>query len=108
MRFFCLCKFLCSFRKNIYRMKKLFTFLLSLYVYGASAQTTIYTQTFNSSYTDWSLNTTDLGGDASLSDNQWIVNNTYAAGLLGSPTASEPSGITGYPTSNYLHIYSLM
>lgn len=94
-------------------MKKIFTILFSLCVFGASAQTTIYTQTFNSSYSDWSLNTTDLGGDASGMDNQWVVNNVYTG--YTSPicfttipnTANEPAGITGFPNSNYLHIYSL-
>ena len=92
-------------------MKKIFTLSLFLYlsICGYS-QTTIYLQTFNSTYSDWSLNTTDLGGiGTSASDNQWIVNNVYlgGTGLITVPnTADEPSGITGYPESYYLHIYN--
>ncbi len=41
-----------------------------------------------------------------MSDNQWVINNVYAGGILAAATANEPSGITGYPNSYYMHIYS--
>jgi hypothetical protein len=47
-----------------------------------------------------------LGSTVSLSDNQWTINNTYAAGVIGSNTPNQPSGITGSPNSYYMHIFS--
>ena len=90
-------------------MKSLITLCLSLFAcFGIThAQTVIYSQNFNSgSASDWSLNTTDLGGDNSMSDNQWVINNIYAGGILAGATASEPAAIAGYPHSYYMHIYS--
>jgi PKD repeat protein len=87
-------------------MKNLFIFLLSVLGYcGARAQTTLYTQTFNTGSTsEWSLNTTDEGGVVTGTGNQWMINNIYAAGPLGTATPTQPSGITGGPTSHYMHM----
>jgi hypothetical protein len=82
--------------------------MLLLAARSGIAQTVLYTQDFNTSSTNWSLNTTDLGGVMTILGNQWVVNNTYAAGPLGTATPNEPTGgtgITGAPNSNYLHIY---
>jgi hypothetical protein len=95
-------------------MKRLFTLAIALFCISlySSAQTTLYFQNFDTSYTNWTLNTTDVGGDASLANNYWIVNNDYAGGsiVLGliniPPTADEPAGIIGNPHSQYLHILS--
>ena len=89
-------------------MKKLFTLLFASCIgFYSHAQTILYSQTFNSgSASDWSLNTTDLGGDNSMTDNQWVINNVYAGGLLASATASEPTAVTGAPHSYYMHIFS--
>ncbi len=88
-------------------MKKLFILLLLLVVGRSYGQTTIYSQTFNSgSAPDWTLNSSDLGGDVTLTGNQWIINNSYVGPPpLGSTTPSQPSGITGFPNSYYMHIY---
>lgn len=89
--------------------------MLTLLCFGVSAQTTIYTQNFNTgSAPGWTLNTTDMGGDASSSDNYWTVNNSYTGGTIMTyftfitipNTSNEPSGITGFPNSYYLHILS--
>jgi hypothetical protein len=87
-------------------MKHLCTLVLAVLCIKVSAQTTIYTQTFNSgSAADWTLNTTDMGGIGSASpDNVWIINNSYTAGPLGTTTPAQPSGIT-VPNSYYLHMY---
>jgi hypothetical protein len=86
-------------------MKTLFTLLFASIAFSSFAQTTIYSETFNSgSAPGWTLNTSDEGGVAPV-NNQWIINNAYAPGPLGTPTANQPSGIVGYPNSYYLHIY---
>ena len=80
---------------------------------GTTAQTTLYQENFNSGNT-FNLNSSDLG--ASTVYNTWLVNNTYAGGsgtfvCMGFPfsftipnTPSQPVGITGNPSSNYMHI----
>lgn len=87
-------------------MKKLFTILPLCLMLGAfSTKAQIYSQNFNTgSASDWSLNTSDLGGTTSTSGNQWLINSTYAAGPFGTATADQISGITGFPHSNYMHI----
>ncbi len=85
-------------------MRSLITFCLSLFLCaGANAQ--IYTQNFNTgSAADWTLMSSELGGSTSTADNQWLINSVYAAGPLGTATPSQPSGITGSPNSNYMHV----
>jgi hypothetical protein len=90
-------------------MIKKFTKTISLIACGLLlqgnlfAQTTIYSQNFNGTVSDWSLNTTDAG--AGTNANYWIVNNSYT-GLppLISNTPNQPNTINGSPQSNYLHI----
>jgi hypothetical protein len=88
--------------KKLTKAILLFTCGLLLQV-NLFAQTTIYSQNFNGTVTDWSLNTTDAG--AGTNSNYWIVNNSYT-GLppLISNTPNQPNTINGSPQSNYLHI----
>ena len=98
--------FFTYFYQNKNFMKKLFTLLFSFCAFNAFAQSTIYLQTFNTgSASDWSMNTSDLGGTVGLTGNQWVINNSYAAGPLGTVTPAEPTG-TGItaPNSYYLHM----
>ncbi len=90
------------------KIKLLSVVCVLLMWHAASAQTILYTENFEGTYPGWQLNTPDLSGDNSLSDNQWTVNNAYASGFSGffTNTPDEPSGIPNYPESNYLHIYS--
>lgn len=94
-------------------MKKLvFSISLLTTVLGFS-QTTIYQENFETGNT-FTMNTTDLGGASTY--NTWLRNNSYAGGsgtlvCLGFPfsftvnnTPTQPSGITGFPSSNYMHI----
>lgn len=88
-------------------MKKLFTFLPALMCAFASQAVTIFSQNFNASTSTpagWTLMSADNGGTTSTAGNQWLINNVYAAGPLGTATNTQPVGITGGPTSNYLHI----
>jgi hypothetical protein len=91
-------------------LRKLFTLTMLLLAAGFSkAQTVIYTQTFNTgSASNWSLNSSDVGGVTTLVGNQWLINNIYTAPFpLGTATPNEPTGttgITGAPNSYYLHI----
>lgn len=86
-------------------MKKLLTFLLSMSSLAAIAQTTIYSQNFNTgSASDWTMLSGALGGVILPTGNQWLINNTYTAGPFGTTTPNQPAGITGSPNSNYLHM----
>lgn len=90
-------------------------FLLLTLPFAVQAQTSIYSQDFESGGADFDLNTTDLGGFTN-GNNTWLVNNEYTGGTgtitcLGFPftytvpgTANQPAGITGSPTSTYLHL----
>lgn len=81
-----------------------------------AAQTVLYSENFNGGTNSFTLNTTDLS--SSSTNNSWVVNNNYTGGsasivCFGFPfsftianTPNEPAGITGGPTSNYLHIRS--
>lgn len=99
-------------------MKKLLL-LLSAGMFTASAfsQTTLFSEDFESAPA-FTLNSSDAGSTASGADNPWIINNVYAGGTgsffcaaLGFnfpftvPAApQQPAGISGGPTSNYLHV----
>jgi hypothetical protein len=80
-----------------------------------------YQQDFNSGIpTDWSLNTSDLGGATSNLYNRWVVDGHYpggsidvdlscSAGLLCLPytisaVPNQPAGIVGGPQSNFLYV----
>ena len=76
-------------------MKKLLTFLLSMSSLAAIAQTTIYSQNFNTgSASDWTMLSGALGGVILPVGNQWLINNTYTAGIAGTTTPNQPAGIT--------------
>ena len=94
-------------------MKKFLTLCLSFFAFTAigHAQSLIYSQNFNSgSAPEWTLNSTVTlesgitGTDLAPTGNEWLINNKYTAGFLGTTTPSEPAGITGSPTSYYLHM----
>ena len=80
-------------------------------------QDTLFVEDFEVGSPVVTLNTTDMGGSPT-SVNKWIINNSYTGGsgslmCLGFPfaytivsTATQPAGITGYPTSTYLHTIS--
>lgn len=94
-------------------MKKLLLFVSLVLAANGFAQTTIYQENFETG-NSFTMNSSDLGG-ASLY-NTWLRNNVYNGGsgtfiCLGFPfsftvnnTPSQPSGITGFPTSTYMHI----
>ncbi|MDX2002693.1 MAG: T9SS type A sorting domain-containing protein [Chitinophagales bacterium] len=68
------------------------------------AQTTLYSENFNSgSSTTWTLNTSDLGSDPA-NNNYWDINNTYNGGFFGGTTPNQPAAVTGFPQSVYMHI----
>ena len=88
-------------------MRTIITFCLSLIVcVGLHAQTTLYSQNFNSgSASEWTLTSTDLGGVSN--PNTWVINNVYPGNVI-SPTVTpdQPAGIVGNPESYYMHIRS--
>ncbi|HEU4716281.1 MAG TPA: T9SS type A sorting domain-containing protein [Bacteroidia bacterium] len=84
----------------------------------ANAQTsTLFTENFNGNTYGFTLNTTDASSTATGA-NTWVVNNSYTGGsgtatcqsfsvpFTINNTAQEPAGITGQPTSKYMHILS--
>ncbi|NJM80519.1 MAG: T9SS type A sorting domain-containing protein [Flavobacterium sp.] len=97
-------------------MKKTLLLLIAILItnFGIS-QTTLFSENFETGNL-FTLNTSDLG--ASTTYNTWLMNNNYAGGsgtfvCLGFPfsftvsnTPQQPVGITGNPTSNYMHIAS--
>lgn len=91
-------------------MKRLLTLSLSFFacVGISNAQIdTVYYQNFNTgSASEWTLNTTDLGGAGTGGVNQWIINNSYSGGGFFTNTPDEIAPIAGYPESYYLHITS--
>lgn len=105
----------------------LFTFIFctTLHSFG---QSTIWKEDFESGGTNFELNTSDvIDGTICRGTNEWnlwVVNKSYE-GFVGTVnnvtnclneltstsfgvqnTQSQPSSFTGYPKSNYLHIYS--
>ena len=94
-------------------MKRLLLFGCALFTTVAFSQTTIYQENFETG-NSFTMNTSDLGGASTF--NTWLMNNTYSGGsgtfiCLGFPfsftvtnTPSQPVGITGSPSSNYMHI----
>jgi gliding motility-associated-like protein len=68
----------------------------------SAGNVTIFTETFESGITNWTLNNTN-------GTNIWVNNNSYIGGYcdpFGSVAAvpNQPVAITGAPNSNYLHI----
>lgn len=94
-------------------MKKLLLFASVAFAMNANSQTTIYQETFETG-NSFTMNSTDMGGSTTY--NTWLMNNAYSGGsgtfvCLGFPfsftvvnTPSQPAGITGAPSSNYMHI----
>lgn len=97
------------------------TLLLAGLLLGFSsfAQTTLYSEDFESGGGSVTLNTSDESSTAGTGGtNYWVINNAYAGGngtviCFGSPfpftvtpTPTQPGGITGAPNSNYLHTVS--
>ncbi len=89
------------------------TFMLS----HSFSQTILMSESFETGGTNFTLNTSDLGGQVGLAgDNAWVINNVYTGGsgtsscfgfgftIPASP--SQPAGIANGPNSNYLHILS--
>lgn len=88
-----------------------------LSTFALNAQTNLFTEDFNGNTSAFTLNTTDMSSTASGS-NTWLVNNSYTGGngtfmCMSFPfaftvanVAQQPSGITGFPTSKYMHITS--
>jgi len=97
-------------------MKKTLQFIFCFLVYTTHAQTTLYTETFETGGASISLNTSDMGGINT--SNTWVLNNSYSGGsgsltCIGSnfgftipSTNNQASGITNSPNSTYLHIAS--
>ncbi len=84
--------------------RSIYITLLILFSQCSFAQTTIFSETFNSGSSNWTLNTSDAGSTAGTSGNYWVVNSSYTS-LFGT-TPSQPAAITGSPNSAYLHIRS--
>lgn len=78
-------------------MRKLLLSAAVLAVSFAQAQTTLFSDNFNSGGANWTF-----GGTGS---NPWIVNNSYTGSVFTS-TPTQPGAITGGPQSNYLHIHN--
>lgn len=89
--------------------------LLSCFFGGLNAQTTLFSENFETGGTVFSLNTTDMGG--SNTPNFWVINNAYTGGTgslvcLGFPftytIANTPTQtFHTNTTSNYLHTMSI-
>ena len=80
------------------------------------AQTSLFLEDFETGGASFTINSTDMSSVANSSQNDWLINNTYAGGsgtfvCMGFPfnftvpaTPSQPGGIGNGPNSNYLHI----
>lgn len=107
------------------KIKFYITLLLSFFAAFSAgmlkAQTTLFTENFNGNSYGFALNTTDVGSSNAASNyNYWVVNNSYTGGqgnagtCLGlipmsytfQNTPTQAAGITGGPTSKYMHITS--
>lgn len=97
----------------MFRIITLLSFiLLSLSI--QAQRTVIFEEDFESGTARWNLNSSSLPTTGSLGDNHWVVNDSFAGGsfTVGTSTflvpdvPNQPSAITGFPNSNYLHIQS--
>lgn len=101
-------------------MKKILLALTALSTHFTQAQTTLFTENFESGgSTQFTLNTNDVSSTVG-GNNLWLINNAYTGGsntLFCAPlsftfgytianTPTQPVGITGFPTSYYLHTLS--
>lgn len=102
-------------------MKKITLLLVLLTVASAKAQTTdtLFYERFETGGNTFTLNTADMGGvNAATGYNQWVVNDAYTGGsgqlvCAGFPTTftipdnqSQPVGVMGGSSTNYMHISS--
>ncbi|MBI1837068.1 MAG: gliding motility-associated C-terminal domain-containing protein [Flavobacteriia bacterium] len=96
-------------------MKKIFLLCFSIcLIQYANTQTIIYSEDFEGTSINWTLNSTANGGmGIDASSNQWVINNVYNGGIyyfLGvipinvPSTNTQPVAITNSPTSKYMHI----
>ena len=81
-------------------MKKTLLFAGLLCSVTAFSQTTLFSDNFESGSASWTLN----GG---VGANKWVRNNAYTgySGIIND-TPDQPSGVTGFPQSYYMHVYS--
>lgn len=95
-----------TFLKNLNLSARLLLVYFCLSFNTINAQTTIFSENFNSGGGNWTLNSSDLGSIPGAIDNRWVINNAYQGGFFGliPNTPSQPAGITGAPQSGYLHI----
>ncbi len=94
-------------------MKRLLLYASVAFALHGNSQTTLYQETFETG-NSFSMNSSDMGGFSTY--NTWLMNNVYFGGsgtfvCLGFPfsftvvnTPSQPAGIAGFPSSNYMHI----
>ncbi|MFN4122503.1 MAG: T9SS type A sorting domain-containing protein [Flavobacteriales bacterium] len=103
------------------RLGLLFLLVSTLIPKAYQAQTELYFEDFNAATSTFTLNTSDVSSTATGS-NIWVINNSYTGGsgsgnviCFGVPlpvnftinnTPTQPGGITGGPTSGYLHTAS--
>jgi hypothetical protein len=100
-------KILKQIERRTLMMKRTFTSLLALWLYGIigllsvplNAQTRIWSENFNNG------NNLPAGwlNESARNNNRWVVNAEYV-GTNGNVTPDAPSGITGAPRSGYLHV----
>jgi hypothetical protein len=96
-----------------------FTTAASAFLFAnATAQTTLFSETFEGAGAGITLNTND-NACTSSGYNSWVINNAYTGGSVtincsGFPltapianTPNQPAGVTANPNSNYMHILSL-
>jgi hypothetical protein len=99
-------------------MKKLLLSFAGICTLCVQAQTTLFSENFESGTAgQFTLNTSDVGS-TTTGANFWLVNNAYTGGTgslmcLGFPfsytiatTPSQVAGITGFPNSYYMHTLS--
>lgn len=97
--------------------KHLLTAFLFLLTFISRSQTVLFSENFNSGSGAFTLNTTDVSSTAT-GYNFWVINNAYSGGpgslvCSGFPftftvpaTPNQPSSITGFPNSHYMHTLS--
>lgn len=102
-------------------MRLFFTSALLLFLnFSAFSQVTLFSENFEAGagVTSFTLNTTDVSSVTDATGyNKWIINNAYAGGAgtlfcfvninyAIANTAAQPSAITNFPNSYYLHVLS--
>ncbi len=97
--------------------KQLLSVSFVLLTLTSQSQTVLFSENFNTGSGAFILNTTDVNSTGT-GYNFWVINNAYAGGpgsliCSGFPftftvpaTPNQPSSITGFPNSNYMHTLS--